>query len=135
ECALPHTAREPIPVRLAHEVEQLRALSSFVEVTRSGLHRCPARVRLGATPAAARTNTPAELHNRMPQFAGGPVAFPSPTSEHDRAAEAGSPPDSEKGREIAARAQLELRARSDCDVVCDPHASSHLPTEFLDKDD
>src|SRR5262249_2196185 len=95
--------------------------------------RCPARVRLGATPAAARTNTPAELHNRMPQFAGGPVAFPSPTSEHDRAAEAGSPPDSEKGREIAARAELELRARSDCDVVCHPHASSHLPSEFLDK--
>jgi hypothetical protein len=67
----------------------------------------------------------------VPQLAGGPVAFPSPTSEHDAAAEAGSPPDGKKGRKIAAGAELELRSRSRGNVVGHPHRDPHAPSELL----
>src|SRR5262249_51691740 len=131
EGAFPDAAREAIPVRLAHEVEQLRSLSAFVERARAGLHCRSARVRLRAATAAAGTDTPTELHHGVSQLAGCPVAFPPPTSGHGRAAEAGSPPDGKKGREVAAGAELELRLRGNCDVVSHPHPGPHAPNKFL----
>jgi hypothetical protein len=131
--SFPHTTCEAIPVRLAHEVEQLRALSAFVELARASLHRRSPRVRLGASTAAARTNTSTELHDGVPELAGGPIAFPSLASEHDRPAEAGSPPDGQERLEVAAGAEFEFGGGGCCDVVCHPHTGPDPPNQFLGK--
>src|SRR5262249_19366704 len=117
----------------AHELEELRPLSALVEVASPRLHRGSARVRLGTATTAARTDTPTELHDGVAQLAGGSAALPSPAGEHDASADAGAPPDGEKGREVAARSELELRGRGDCDVIRHLHAGSGEPSELLGK--
>ena len=133
ECACPHAARQTIPVRGAHEVEQLRPLSAFMEMSRPRLHRRSACIRLDAATTAARTDPAAELDHGVAQLARSAVPFPAPTCENDTAAETGPPPDSKEGWEVAARAKLELRRRGGRDIVRHQDGCPDEPSQIRGK--
>src|ERR1022692_1350948 len=122
----PDAARQAIALVLAHQLEQFRLRSFRLGPPGAPLHRRAAGGRLEAALPAARARGSVHPDDDVPELSRGAAAEPELAVDHDRAADAGAPPDAEERAIRPPRAEEPLGFDGDADVVAERDADTEL---------